>query len=251
LLGPNNKSATPEISFIVTIQALAKDLKERITAKQNDAFRVGQQLDSTFPTRMLNPNGRLSKAEFDERIQKLGVMQKRIQEFCITMSPAVIPQYDESKSDILAVYLDDSEKKAAVFDDLVAKISLFVTSLKNKQLTHKTIKIDGKTDFTVVTDNRKNIDLTLLSSGEQQEIVLLYELIFKTVSNTLILIDEPETSLHVTGQKDFIKDILAIAKIQGISFCIATHSPQIINGRWDFTTDLYILANKEANPDYE
>jgi len=200
---------------------------------------------------MLNPNGRLSKAEFDERIQKLGVMQKRLQEFGITMSPAVIPQYDESKSDILAVYLDDSEKKAAVFDDLVAKISLFVTSLKNKQLTHKTIKIDGKTGFTVVTDNGKNIDLTLLSSGEQQEIVLLYELLFKTVSNTLILIDEPETSLHVTWQKDFIKDILAIAKIQGISFCIATHSPQIINGRWDLTTDLYILANKEANPDYE
>jgi len=49
LLGPNNKSATPEISFAVTIQTLAKDLKERIAAKQNDAFRVGQQLDSTFP----------------------------------------------------------------------------------------------------------------------------------------------------------------------------------------------------------
>jgi predicted ATP-binding protein involved in virulence len=251
LFGPNNKFTTPETSFAVTIKTLAKDLQEKIAAKQNEAFRVGQKLDSTFPARMLNPNGRLSKKEFDERIQKLVAKQQQLQEFGIAISPVAIPQYDEGKADVLAVYLEDSEKKAAVFDDLVAKISLFVTSLKNKQLTHKSIKIDGKTGFTIVTDDGKSIDLTLLSSGEQQEIVLLYELLFKTTSNTLILVDEPETSLHVTWQKDFIKDILAIAKMQGISFCIATHSPQIINGRWNLTTDLYTLANKEADPDYE
>jgi predicted ATP-binding protein involved in virulence len=81
--------------------------------------------------------------------------------------------------------------------------------------------------------------------------VLLYELLFKTEPNTLILIDEPEISLHVMWQKEFVKDLLEIAKLKNISFCLATHSPQIINGQWDLVTDLYELVNKKADPDYE
>ncbi len=74
---------------------------------------------------------------------------------------------------------------------------------------------------------------------------------FKTKENSLILIDEPEISLHVTWQKEFLKDLLNIAEINNISFCIATHSPQIINNYWDLTTDLYTLATKKGNPDYD
>jgi predicted ATP-binding protein involved in virulence len=71
----------------------------------------------------------------------------------------------------------------------------------------------------------------------------LYELLFKTESNDIILIDEPEISLHVSWQKVFVRDLLAVSDIQHISFLLATHSPQIINGRWDLTIDLYRLAN--------
>ncbi len=82
------------------------------------------------------------------------------------------------------------------------------------------------------------MNLKDLSSGEQHEVVLLYELIFKAKPNTTVLIDEPEISLHITWQNDFLKDLMQIIKLQSIQVIIATHSPQIINENWDLTVNL-------------
>ncbi|GHV89307.1 hypothetical protein AGMMS50267_16670 [Spirochaetia bacterium] len=249
--GQNNKPQKPETLFIYTINNFRNDLKNQIAAKQTEAFQKGQQLDNTFPARILKPQKKLEKDEFDERIQKLAIKQKQLKEYGITTTAPAIPEYNTDKSDVLAVYLDDSEKKTMVFDELLGKINLFLKMLNEKQLVNKEIKIDGGNGFSIVTKGKKLIDPALLSSGEQQEIILLYELLFKTQPNTLILIDEPETSLHIMWQKAFVKDLLAITKIRSIAFCFATHSPQIINGRWDLVTDLYTLTNKRENPDFE
>ena len=82
-----------------------------------------------------------------------------------------------------------------------------------------------------------------LSSGEQQEVVLLYELLFKVKAGTLVLIDEPELSLHVVWQKQFLDDLFKIIELQKITIVVATHSPQIINNHWDLTVDLEELRN--------
>lgn len=251
ILGQNANPSKSEVSYVNTIQSFAKDLIQQISMTQTKAFQIGQQLDSTFPKRIMESQNKLSKEEFDIRIQSLAEKQKQLKYFGITLSASDIPQYDDSKADVLSVYLNDSEKKTAVFDELTAKINLFVTILGSKQLTKKIIRISGDSGFFVITNEGNKIDVSLLSSGEQQEIVLLYELLFKAEPNSLILIDEPEMSLHVTWQKEFVKDLLDISKIKNITFCLATHSPQIINGRWDLTTDLYTLENKMKNHDFE
>jgi predicted ATP-binding protein involved in virulence len=237
--------------YVHTIQDYAVELRNLIGQRQAAAFQESQKLDNSFPSRLMKTEKRLPFEEFTARFQALTDKQKKLQEFGITISNTEVPQFNEGKADVLSVYLDDSEKKTTFFDALVAEIDLFVTILKNKQLTNKSIVINANRGFYVETNDGKALDLSLLSSGEQQEIVLLYELLFKTEQNTLILIDEPEISLHVTWQKEFVNDLLKISKQKNISFCLATHSPQIINGRWDLVTDLYTLANKEANPDFE
>jgi len=42
----------------------------------------------------------------------------------------------------------------------------------------------------------------------------------------------------VTWQLDLIPDLLKIADVAKLEFLIATHSPQIINERWDLTVQL-------------
>jgi predicted ATP-binding protein involved in virulence len=56
--------------------------------------------------------------------------------------------------------------------------------------------------------------------------------------NSLILIDEPELSLHILWQQEFLRDLEEIIKIAGLDFLIATHSPQIIHDRWDLAVEL-------------
>ena len=133
--------------------------------------------------------------------------------------------------------------KLGVFDSLLEKLELFTNILNKRRFTHKTIQIDRDKGFYFKTKKGKELELTQLSSGEQHEVVLLYELIFNAKQNTLILIDEPEISLHVTWQKEFLNDLLRIIEIQHIQVLTATHSPSIINGRWDL---VYKLGEIEA-----
>lgn len=69
------------------------------------------------------------------------------------------------------------------------------------------------------------IDLTEASSGEQQLLSSLFGLVAEVEDNSLILIDEPELSLHPLWQTQFLD--LLIDSLQGFSGChliIATHS---------------------------
>ncbi|NUF39479.1 AAA family ATPase, partial [Acinetobacter lactucae] len=80
--------------------------------------------------------------------------------------------------------------------------------------------------------------IDLLSSGEQHLIILLGNLIFNTKFGTLILIDEPEISLHAAWQKKLLSLISEIANINKFNILIATHSFTLINGNWDNTIEL-------------
>ncbi|MDR0430166.1 MAG: AAA family ATPase [Tannerellaceae bacterium] len=231
------------LSFVNTIEDYAKELKDMIAQKQLEAYHVAQQLDSSFPKRLIGTQKRLTKEEFEKRFERLTKKQKQLQEFGISISGQDVTEYNDDTANVLTVYLEDSENKVTVYDELLSKINLFVNILNEKRFTFKSIVIDNTHGFYFKTTAGDILNLTDLSSGEQNEVVLFYELLFKTTPNTLILIDEPEISLHVIWQKAFVKDLEEIAKMKHIPFLIATHSPQIINDRWDLTIDLFALAN--------
>ena len=84
-----------------------------------------------------------------------------------------------------------------------------------------------------------------LSSGEQHELILIYDLLFNVPENALVLIDEPEISLHVVWQQRFLTDLSRIAKLSSLRFIVATHSPQIIHKSWDKTVELALGEEME------
>ncbi|HHA2563365.1 AAA family ATPase [Stenotrophomonas maltophilia] len=67
------------------------------------------------------------------------------------------------------------------------------------------------------------------SSGEQCLLVLMLGVAGHIQDHSLILIDEPEISLHPEWQERFIELLQsAFSRYKGCQFVIATHSPQII-----------------------
>ena len=99
--------------------------------------------------------------------------------------------------------------------------------------------IDTERGFVIrSTVTNRELSLQQLSSGEQHELVLIYELLFHVNENSLILIDEPEISLHVDWQMQFLDDIQKVVGLTPFDVLIATHSPMIINERWDLTVEL-------------
>lgn len=237
-----------EDTFLNTIELYAEELKKLIEEKQLEAYQITQKLDSSFPKRLIETKTVIDEATFKERFTKLKNKQSKLQQFGITTVEQEIPDYNTESAKVLSVYLNDSEEKLSVYDDLLTKIDLFVSIISQKDFAFKTLQISSGKGFSFYQNKTlQPLSLTDLSSGEQHEVVLLYELLFKTAPNTLILIDEPEISLHVIWQKAFIDDLKKIAKLKKISFLVSTHSPQIINNYWGLTRDLFELSNAKEH----
>jgi len=234
-----------EISaFSNTIEEYAKELRENIKETLAKSSQINQELDGSFPRRLFDQLQDISETEFNTRFSIVKSIQKALSAFGLSdIKEDSHPTYKVENAKALYVYINDAEKKLAVFSELLAKLKAFTDILNERRFTFKRIAISKEDGFKFSTDQNKPLALGDLSSGEQQEVVLLYELLFKVKPGTLVLIDEPELSLHVVWQKLFLDDLFKIIELQQINIVVATHSPQIINTHWDLTVDLEELRD--------
>ena len=120
---------------------------------------------------------------------------------------------------------------------LAESIIVFKDIINNIYI-NKSIDVTDNGKLIVTMNNGTNLPLSKLSSGEKQLLLIFYQMLFHSNTGTIILLDEPEISLHVTWQQvlgDYFSDICRVRKVQLI---VATHSPQVIHDRWDFATEL-------------
>jgi predicted ATP-binding protein involved in virulence len=222
----------------------SKDMATIISNALNAELQISNALNATYAERLFEYKTPLRETEFSRRFQQLEQKYQLLLNYGIYKNELKKASYDEENQRPLSIYLEDWEKKTAAYDDLLAKIEVFLKLLNKKRLTNKTVAIKAGKGFYFITNDDKEIPLAALSSGEQNETIILFELLFRTKPETLVLIDEPETSLHVSWQHDFLNDLKAIRAVNPLSFLIATHSPSIINENWDLTQDLSDLTNQ-------
>ena len=131
-----------------------------------------------------------------------------------------------NRTDIFTLYVNDRQQKLALFDRLEEKLETF-RSLADRRLQFKRLVIDPDVGFLFESNVGTHISASDLSSGEQHEIILLYELLFLAQPGDLVLIDEPELSLHIEWQLAFLEDLRSVIKTSNIDILMATHSPAI------------------------
>lgn len=226
-----------------TVLKYSEELANAIREKLAEYAELSQSLDRTFPTRLVKGNGS-SKPTIDELRDDLSKLEEKRSR---PMAAGLLDRgeeidfrdqdIDESNRNVLAVYVHDVKEKLEVLDELTDKIDLLVNII-NSRFLYKKMSISKKEGFVFETSDGKKISPTDLSSGEQHELVLNYELLFKVKPNSLILIDEPELSLHVLWQQQFLRDLQEIIRLAGFDVLIATHSPQIIHDRDDLMVEL-------------
>lgn len=240
-----------EVVITDTIEKYSKELSNLIKQKIGEYAQITQVLDSSFPKRLFeheNKNENITIEELKDKLKNLEFKREQLSKYGFLKSEETsLFEYDNievNDTKVLSLYIKDNGEKLSVFDTLIGKIELFTNILNNRRFNFKSIEIDKDKGFIFESKDKSSLKLTELSSGEQHEVVLLFELLFKAEENSLVLIDEPEISLHVVWQKEFLNDIQEIIELQKIDIIIATHSPQIINDRWDLTVDLGVSVNE-------
>lgn len=87
-----------------------------------------------------------------------------------------------------------------------------------------------------------------LSSGEQQMLALLIKLAASATSNALILIDEPEISLHVSWQRLLPALLSRMCKIFKCDMVVATHSPLLVTSALTTSNQCFVAQNQQLIP---
>ncbi|MBH0052021.1 AAA family ATPase [Pseudoalteromonas sp. SWYJZ19] len=147
---------------------------------------------------------------------------------------------NDSLSGALEVYLEALEEINLYKYNLFSKIDTFINNvnffLKNKKLkcSIEPLDEDRESSNTKLAYSRVRVGFDVgtkelcksidLSSGERQILTMLWA-VNQVVDNTVVLIDEPEISLHIDWQEDLIKKMG-----DGLKSCqliICTHSPAI------------------------
>jgi predicted ATP-binding protein involved in virulence len=233
------------------INDYAAQLKDRVQRTLADYGRNAQKLDQSFPHRLISEEILpLSVDALKESIKGLDDTQKALSEFGLLEKLATIPFADDaseiegSKLVALTLFTRDIKEKIAVLGPLSNRIRIFLNSI-NSKLRNKRIHISKENGLIAKDALGTILPLEYLSSGEQHEIVLAFELVFNIPENSLVLLDEPELSLHVTWQRMFLPELSDISNEVGFDCIIATHSPFIVGAR----TDLLVLL--DANPDVD
>lgn len=101
-------------------------------------------------------------------------------------------------------------------------------------------------DFRIEKKSFGWMSLRLASSGEQCILLSLLGIATNICNNSLILIDEPEISLHPEWQEKYISLLMRIfERYNSCLFVIATHSPQVVSKLDPFRSYIYTIKNDE------
>lgn len=238
-------------AYVNRVTKSQKELAEMIGEIEKSASQKATELDSTYPNRLvlkLRQKALDPPEELNTALSQLDARRKYLSSVGLLegAQDSDFLRIEKGQNDLvsaLKLYIDDSHKKLAPYDQIAAKLQL-LKQIVNKRFKHKTLEVDKKLGFvfrsTVKRTARgfESIPAAKLSSGEQNELILFYELIFKSSEGDMIFIDEPEVSLHISWQNKFIDDLKEVASINNVSIVIATHSPDIISENWDLKVEL-------------
>lgn len=227
-----------EDKIINKIEELPEKFKKQITEISEKYSKVANEYDSSYPYRLFNEKNGINQLEYEKYMKEMKEKFAKLKEYDISeFNISRKLEFKKEYATALKIYFEDFNNKYKVYEDLINKFDLYI-SIINSRLKFKKIKISREEGIEVFSDSKKRLKLSELSSGEQQEIVLFYQLIFETPNESLLLIDEPEISLHIIWQKIFMEDLKKVVNMKGLNVIVATHSPQIINNYWENQIDL-------------
>lgn len=245
---------------VATVTEFSRQLKTMVQDVIVAADQRAKDVDGTFPMRLLDRVRNRGKAtssvtrieeqlsEIRERLARL-VASGLIESTQLTIDS--LPKDMEATQAVLVrrvleLYVADTQQKLVVYTELADKILVFKDVVEDL-LRGKKLRISSQNGFSVVNSEDDEIPLTELSSGEQHLIVLIFSLLFQADEkiDRLVLVDEPELSMHIEWQKKFVKALTKIVDLTPFDVIIATHSPAIINGRLDLMVGLQGATGKE------
>ena len=223
---------------IKLIQVKTSALYKKITNEYNS---LQQDMKDRLPKMYLQMDTNPEGMDFDTFKRRWGEYISKIEKYCeigLLSSKQTILEMNEleeaftKRKAFLIVYLEAFEKTLKPLEREYKRLKLFVDILNRRNRVTKKVMKYGEEGI-VITVGGTKLPIDCLSSGEKNDFVMFYNLVFDSEKNGLVLIDEPEISLHIEWQEEYLDRLLEICEMNGLQAIVATHSPNIVNGHFE------------------
>ncbi|MGW0163873.1 AAA family ATPase [Streptomyces sp. NPDC003343] len=211
--------------------ARRKSLNESLNADQTFAVRVLKKARTT-----------INEKDLRQRYQRIADQHAELHASGLNVSPVDV-QFPDGKTSpterrILNVFLDDWERKLQPLLPTHEKLKTLRKIVESKFIGKELVLTQRGFIRFRSKYNGKPLGVNSLSSGEQHLLAVFTMLLFAASEGSLVLIDEPEISMHAAWKHSFLNDITEVAHISDMQIVIATHSSAIINGNWEIVQEI-------------
>ena len=227
-----------QIGIAYTIDDVNEQIKRTYLRAHNDFSKKAQTIDGSFITRLSKLIDNKEQLKGDISASELQQQIEKYRKYHLIEKMNVDVQLPQSYDMVRNLYLNDIKLKLNALSRYYEILSTFDEFVTGQGLSYKRIELN-ENGIVVKSDMGDIIPLNRLSSGEQNLMILAFHLVFKPSKGDILLVDEPENSLHMSWLENLLDEYLRIAKITETQVIIATHSPTFIGNKWKMTFDLF------------
>ena len=220
-----------------TIDVYAQDLRRRVRNALTEYGKITERLDRSLVPRLVSKQQPMTTADqllplfkaLDDRrrtLIDLGLLPVAEDIVGKDATDVEVRELVSQSTDVFSLYVHDMNEKLAVFEQLQNKLEI-LRGRTDQRFQFKKLVFNSEEGFVFRSDSGATVAAADLSSGEQHEMILMYELLFMVEDGDLVLIDEPEISLHVEWQMEFLSDLKEVLRASNIDVLLATHSVAI------------------------
>jgi predicted ATPase len=152
--------------------------------------------------------------DFDQLMAQLKALSRRT------------PAQRQQALTVLGSYVEQLESRAAE-RALVADRLLIFERLMKEFFGDKSVLVDPQRGFVIQTSTGESLEEQQLSSGEFHLLFLMVAALVTKRRGTVIAIDEPEMSMHLSWQRKLVPALVECASRAEPLFIFATHSPDL------------------------
>lgn len=240
-------------------EGIASFIRGEFESARMEYLKVSQTLDSTFPGRLLEKSGRGGLQIFESETDLRAVYDSLRELFRETtgnvgidemeMAPLPERRLEQWEIRVLNLHVQDGLEKIGALTNLSKRMEVF-EDLVNSKLVRSEIRVRPTGVFLKFADGSIEPPReSNLSSGERHQIQMAFDLVFRSRGKRLVLVDEPEISLHVNWQTQILEEFENLRDLNEFQYVIATHSPEIIGDAWGSVRPLTFGGNRGISDD--
>ncbi len=223
LAGINGSGKTSLFEFIHNkLSQLINEIKGNLDLNADDFIFNSISLGSNKITKVMDilnnkyqiKNMSKSHNLFKEKIIYIKAQEQKTQDIKKEIVSYIDSQIFEEELSAKDAYKNLREKIDAIFTDLEMQV--------------KFSSLDRSKNIFFENSFGEKISIDDLSTGEKELLSKVFFLYISDFKNSIIMIDEPEISLHPSWQNRIVKLYKSFAKQNNNQIIIATHSPQIV-----------------------